>query len=159
MKVGVLLLHTQQGWSAVATGDIAVVKAQYKQIKTVGCATVADQPADLAVLLTTSGEVSRKKLDDPASAAARERLAAAEAVREKLAAQAKTDATTAQLTAKASAAAVAAVTQVVAEAAGVAAEAVAEPTPVPAAPPPPDTVPPTEADDSPAAHFGGKRKR
>lgn len=75
------------------------------------------------------------------------------------AAQAKTDAATAQLTAKASAAAVAAVTQVVAEAAGVAAEAVAEPTPVPAAPPPPDTVPPTEADDSPAAHFGGKRKR
>ena len=76
------------------------------------------------------------------------------------AAQAKTDAATAKLTAKASAAAVAAVTQVVAEAAGVAAEASAEPVPTPATPAPQAAVgAAAEADDSPAAHFGGSKRK
>ena len=74
--------------------------------------------------------------------------------------QAKTDAATAKLTAKASAAAVAAVTQVVAEVAGGAAEASAEPVPAPAAPAPQAEAPaPAEADDSPAAHFGGGKRK
>lgn len=160
MKVAVILLHTAQGWSASVCGsDIAAIKAQFKGIKIAGVATAGDLPADEACLLATDGTVTRKRLDDPTTVASRARVAAAEEARLKREAEAAAAATAQDLTAQASAAAVAAVTQVVAEAAGVAAEAVAEPVPAPAAPAP-QAEAPAEAEESPAAHFGGgKRKR
>lgn len=162
MKVAVILLHTAQGWSASVCGsDIAAIKAQFKGIKIAGVATAGDLPADEACLLATDGTVTRKRLDDPTTVASRARVAAAEEARLQREAEAAAAATAQDLTAQASAAAVAAVTQVVAEVAGVAAEAVAEPVPAPATPAPQAAVgAAAEADDSPAAHFGGtKRKR